>query len=152
MENLTEKQSLFVHHLVSGATSATEAARRAGYSGGGVRQVASQLMRKEHVQAAIRQEQFIKLNGDLANIALETLRSVMQDEAAPAGARVSASIAVLERAGLNASGGREMHHAKPVSEMTNQELAAFIASSRRLLEYHEHQQSVQTVDDEAVEV
>lgn len=146
MENLTEKQSLFVQHLVNGASSATDAARRAGYSGDGVRQVASQLMRKDHVQAAVRELQFLKLNGDLANIALETLRSVMQDESAPAGTRVTASVAVLERAGFSAQSGKEARQSKSVQDMTNEELAEFIASSRRFLEQHERQQSVVTVE------
>ena len=145
-QSLTEMQAAFVQHLVNGASSASDAARRAGYSGDGVRQVASQLMRKDHVQAAIRQEQFLKLNGDLANIALETLRSVMQDESAPAGARVTASVAVLERAGFSAQSGREVHQTKPVNEMTNAELSEFIASSRRFIEQHER--AVKTIDAE----
>lgn len=148
---LTELQSAFVHHLVNGASSATDAARSAGYSGNGVRQVASQLMRKEHVQSAIRQEQFLRLNGDLANIALETLRSVMQDETAPAGARVTASVAVLERAGFSAQAGRDAIQQKQVSEMTNAELAEFIADTRRLIERHEHEQFVMTVDSDPCE-
>lgn len=149
--SLTDKQAAFVHHLVAGALTATEAARRAGYEGTSLRHTASQLMRKEHVAAAIRQEQFLKLNGDLANIALETLRSVMQDESAPAGARVTASVAVLERAGFSAQSGREAQQAKPVGEMSNSELAEFIRASKRVLEQHERQQAVVTVEGEAVE-
>ncbi len=144
--SLTDMQAAFVQHLVNGASSATDAARRAGYSGDGVRQVASQLMRKDHVQAAIRQEQFLKLNGDLANIALETLRSVMTDESAPAGSRVSASIAVLERAGFTAQSGKDSQQQKQVSEMSQAELMEFIVSGRRLLEQHARQQSVKTVE------
>ncbi|MFM9912736.1 MAG: hypothetical protein ACKVN9_04305 [Methylophilaceae bacterium] len=42
MPDLTESQEQFVQHLVAGAVSATEAARRAGYEGSSLRQSASQ--------------------------------------------------------------------------------------------------------------
>ena len=98
---LTDKQESFVHYLVNGACSATEAAKRAGYEGSSIRQSASQLLRKPHVQEAIRQEQFRRLNGHLANLALSTLEGVMADPEAPHGAKVQAAIAVLERSGIH---------------------------------------------------
>jgi phage terminase small subunit len=132
---LTELQIKFVHYLVNGATSAVEAARLAGYEGSAIRQNASQLMRKPHIQAAIKQEQFLRLNGRLANIALNTLAEVMTDQNAPAGARVSAAVAVLERAGLHHDvEAKQMAEVnKSVNEMTRDELESFIRASQHLL-------------------
>ncbi len=131
--NLTEKQTLFVHHLVNGAASASEACRMAGYEGTAVRQQASQMMRKPHIQKAVREEQFRRLNGNLANIALTTLENVMLDENAPYAAKVSAAIAVLERSGIHHNievKEIEKSH-KAVYEMSKDELIAFMQSLKK---------------------
>lgn len=135
MQYLTALQSRFVHYLVNGAASATEAARLAGYEGSSIRQNASQLMRKPHVQAAIKQEQFLRLSGSLANTALNTLAEIMTDQNAPAGARVSAAVTVLERAGLHHDvGAKQLAEVnKSVNEMTREELESFIRASEHLL-------------------
>lgn len=114
--------------LVSGAggvSSPSAAAKAAGY-----RQpapVATRLMRSAHIIAAIRQERARLFDGNLATVAAHTLRAVMEDDQAPASARVAAARTVLEitrELGRRQDGGdgpvRQLH------EMTPEELSALI--------------------------
>lgn len=128
MSELTEQQAAFVSHLVLDGLTPTEAARRAGYAHAAQR--ATELVRKPHVIEAIRQEQARLLDGNLANIALRTLRGVMEDQRSPASARVAASRAVLE-----ASGYFRCTHETPLDEkspldMSAHELEAFVKKGR----------------------
>ena len=136
MTDLTGKQETFVHHLVSSGVSATEAARRAGYEGTAIRQNASQLLRKPHVQEAIRREQFLRLNGGLANLALSTLEHVMTDPTAPHGAKVQAAIAVLERSGIHhdVQAKRIEREGTPLNQMSLDPLQIFAAAGAARIE------------------
>jgi len=124
----TELQSKFIQSIVYDGVSGTEAARRAGYSPASARQTSSQLLAQKAIQEAIRQEQFKYLNGTLASKALKTLEQVIDDESAPHGARVQASIAILERSGLHHNIERENIRLmeKGVNEMTSEELMTVI--------------------------
>ncbi len=121
---LTDMQRLFVEQLVENTLNPTAAARAAGY--GDPRGSAYYLMRQPHIAAAIREQRARLIGGDLANIALGTLRGVMVDSDAPAAARVSAARTVLEMSGelrkdaANDDGGKKLH------EMTLDELSAVI--------------------------
>lgn len=123
-----EKQTAFVVELVGSGCTPTEAARRAGYACPA--QEAYRLVRLEHVQDAIREEQQRIINGDLVNKSLKTLHAVMDDPAAPASAKVAAARAGLEAAGLfaransegKAQGEREGSGGKPLHAMTEEEL------------------------------
>ena len=101
MKVSTELQHKFIQSIVYEGVSGAEAARRAGYSPVSARQTASQLLSQPNVQNAIRNEQFKFLNGQLASKALKALEAVIDDPEAPHGAKVQASIAVLERSGLH---------------------------------------------------
>lgn len=133
---ITELQNSFVQSLVYDGVSGTEAARRAGYSQHSARQAAVQLLANPKVQAAIRSEQFKYLNGTLASKALKTLESVIDDVTAPHGARVQASIALLERAGINTATHKEIERLnnKPFQEMSLDDLNAFIAQGQAKLQ------------------
>jgi phage terminase small subunit len=135
-QQLTEKQQAFVMALVTKACTGTQAAIDAGFSEVSARQQASNLLSLKHVQEGIRAAQFQMLNANLANLAIATLSEVMLDKTAPAGARVSAAIAVLDRAEIHnkVEAARLSEQQKLVSEMNRSELEAFIRSSENFLE------------------
>ena len=131
MPDLTEPQMVFVEQLVSTGCTQTEAARRAGYADAS--QEAWRLMRKPHVLAAVREHRERLISGSLSNIAAETLREVMENKAYPASARVAAARAVWEAAGHFAGAGKDQGTEKPLNEMTEDELRAFIARADQVI-------------------
>ena len=129
---LTGLQAEFVRHLVLEGCSQTEAARRAGYADPGPR--AYELIRKPHVQDAILAEQRRVINGDLANVALRTLRNVMEDETAPASARVSAARTSLEIGGYTQKTNPVDVQRDSINDMTYDELQDYIRRGREYLD------------------
>jgi phage terminase small subunit len=124
-QKLNERQTDFVDYLVKTGCTPTEAARHAGYAN--PKNDAYRLLRLPHVAEAIRDTQSRVIGGDLSNIALKTLRDVMQDAGAPAPARVSAARAVLEMGGHYDREAREAERAdKALSEMSIEELAELV--------------------------
>ena len=112
--------------MVKENKNATEAARLAGYAH--PKQSAYDLTRNPAIIALMRQARQTLYQADLANVAGETIRSVMLDIDAPASARVSAARTALELAGdlgKNAEAGNE---SKSLAEMTPDELARMIDS------------------------
>ncbi len=95
---VTAKQNCFVTHFVRTGCNPTQAARYAGYADPKVS--AYDLLRTPHIQAAIRFERTRVFDSELANLALMTLRNVLEDPVVPAGAKVMASRVVLEHVGL----------------------------------------------------
>lgn len=128
MSELTEIQRSFISYLVLEGHNPTEAARRAGYSHPNVR--AYELLRKPHIVGAIRKEQGRVLDGDLANVALRTLRGVMEDQQSPASAKVAASRAVLEASGYFKREQETPLENKSPLDMSVQELEAFVKKGR----------------------
>lgn len=121
---LTEKQQIFVQALVENGLTPTAAAREVGYSDPGGQ--AYYLMRQPHIIAAIRVHRAKLVDGDLANIALGTLRAVMTDSGAPAAARVSAARTVLEMSGELGKDATDRDIDKRLHEMTADELQGVI--------------------------
>lgn len=122
--DLTLKQRAFVTILVRQGCNPTQAARQAGYA---EPKVASfDLLRTAHIQEAVRQERARYVSGDLANIATGTLRAIMEDDAVPASARVSAARTVLELVGELGKGRGESVDERPLSEMSADELGQLI--------------------------
>ena len=144
----TDLQAKFIHSIVYDGVSGSEAARRAGYSPVSARQTASQLLAQESIQASIRNEQFKYLNGTLASKALKTLEQIIDDETAPHGARVQASIAILERSGLTheVEAKRLESSTKPVHEMNRSELESFIAATKLVIAKYEDEQTTKVVE------
>ena len=139
--SLTLMQSNFVTSIVYDGVSGSEAARRAGYSTVSARQTASQLLSQTNIQNAIRNEQFKFLNGHLASKALKALAAVIDDPEAPHGAKVQASIAVLERSGLHFNTvQQDLLINKPLSEMSLQELDLVVKNSKAKLSDLSHSQ------------
>lgn len=144
MKQTTALQDKFITHIVYDGVSGAEAARKAGFSHVSARQTASQLLATPHIQAAIRNEQYKKLNGTLASKAIKTLEAIMDDPASPAGARVDCAKTILDRAGLIAPrvAPTSPFDNKPVHEMNRQELEDFILKTQALIEQHENQRTV----------
>ena len=125
-QNLTEKQNNFVHYLVVEVKNPTESARLSGYDY--PKQSAYSLTRNPSVIAIIRQTRQTLYQTDLSNIAVQTLKDVMQDPDAPASARVSASRTVLELSGDLGKNSLEQLNNKNLSELTPDELGKLIDS------------------------
>lgn len=122
--HLTSKQREFVRALVTLGDCPAAAARRAGYSHPAG--TAYALMRLPHVQIAVRQERARLFDGDLANVAAGTLRTIMMDDTAPAAARVSAARTVLEVTREIGRRQEDTPEDRPLSEMSADELADLI--------------------------
>jgi hypothetical protein len=64
--------------------------------------------------------------GELANLAADTLRNVMIDDDAPAAAKVSAARTALELAGDLGAAAADQANGKSLAEMTPDELGSLI--------------------------
>ena len=95
--NLTPKQKTFIECVIKG-DNPTQAARNTGYSCPG--QASYLLMQNPKILTAIRMRRQTLYQGELANLAVAALKSVMEDPLAPASARVSAARTVLEEKGM----------------------------------------------------
>ena len=126
INQLTDKQQLFIQHLVKGGMSATAAARQAGYNQ--PKESAYYLTRSPRVAAAIRLARQTFYNTDLASLAGNTLRQIMEDSDAPAAARVTAARTALELAGdLDRSKGSDQA-GRNLAELSPEELSKMISS------------------------
>lgn len=102
MANTTQQHRDFAVQMVLTGGNGAEAARRAGFAADSAPQVTYRLMRLPHIQTARRIEQERVLRGHLTSKALYVLEQIMDNEDAPAGARVDTAKTVLDRAGLPA--------------------------------------------------
>jgi len=122
--DFTIKQQQFVSYLVAENKNPTEACRLAGYSY--PKETAYKLTRNPAVINLIRQERQRLYATDLATIAVNTLKDIMQDVDAPASARVSASRTALELAGDIGKNAIDHDTNKDLSELTPDQLARLI--------------------------
>lgn len=123
--DLTAMQRSFVVTLVRHGCTPTQAARQAGYSDAKVS--AYDLLRKEHIQTALRIERGRYVSSDLANVATSTLRTIMLDDQAPASARVQAARTVLELSrDIGRAAATTGDSDRELSEMSAAELAGLI--------------------------
>lgn len=123
---ITDRQRDFVTYLVRENKNATESARLAGYAH--PKQSAYDLTRNPAIIALMRQARRTLYESDLANVAGETIRSVMLDLDAPASARVSAARTALELAGDLGKNAEAGNDGKSLAEMSPNELARMIDS------------------------
>lgn len=124
---MTPKQTTFLQHHVKHGMNPTQSARLAGYAD--PKQSAFQLVHSPAMIARIRLEREKLFHTDLATIATDTLKQVMESEEAPASAKVSACRTVLEVCNLlgkHSSEGRSSN--KDLSAMTPEELQSVINS------------------------
>ena len=94
---LTSKQAKFVDNVTKGVNP-TKAAELANYRSPG--QDSYRLMRVPHVLQAIKERRTAAIQGDMAGIALDTMRELMTDsETTPAATRYKAAEWTLKAAG-----------------------------------------------------
>ena len=120
---LTDRQRAFVSAIVTNGGRAGAAARAAGYSD---ERTAGKVLALPHVQAAIRLERERVVSGEMANVALATLREVMTDKAASPAARVQAARTVLELSGDLGKARKDGEVERPLSELSAEELTRLI--------------------------
>ena len=123
----TPKQTPFLQHHVRHGMNPTASARLAGYAD--PKQSAFNLVHSPAMIARIRLEREKLFHTDLATIATDTLKQVMESEEAPASAKVSACRTVLEVCNLlgkHSSGGGGSN--KDLSSMSPAELQSVINS------------------------
>lgn len=123
----TELQQRFAVEYVTNGGNATSAAKAAGYSAKTAGQMGFKLLGNLHVQEAIRAEQRRMLDGDMATKALGVLKSILENEEAPAGARVDAAKTILDRAGIVAHKVVQEEEKVPLTQMSLDALRRSIA-------------------------
>lgn len=127
---LTEMQATFVDHASKGIPR-TQAARLAGFSAPAVE--AYRLMKLPHVVEALHQRRDAALKGDLAHLAVETMRDLM-GPTTPAATRYNAARWVLEHAGHTVSDEENQGGVRPLEEMNSEELAQAVSSGMQALQ------------------
>ena len=124
-KEFTERQDQFVYNLVRLGNNPTQSARLAGYKD--PKQSAFNLVHSPKMIARIRQERHKIYQTDLAPVAVQTLKEVMQDTEAPSSARVAAARSCLELAGdLGKHSQANAKSDKSLSDMSVDELASII--------------------------
>jgi len=121
---LSEQQQEFCNYLVKENKNPTESARLAGYAH--PKQSAYLLTRNPTVLTALRLLRQTVYQTDLASLAANTLKAVMQDPDANPSAKVSAARTALELAGDLGKNSEELASGKNLGEMTPDELGSLI--------------------------
>lgn len=125
-EDVTEKQHILVESLVSGL-SMDAAAQAAGYSNAAV---AAQALRSKTVALLLQQMMASRLQSG-APVMFAVLKEIATNKAAPAGARVDAAKAWLDRAGFQVPRQAERaNDGKALHEMTAEELKRTVLELR----------------------
>ena len=119
---LTEQQRELVRYLVVEGKPPEEAAKLAGYHP----KSAYRTLRLPAVAAAISETIQLDLASVRAPLAYRVAKSLLQDESVSARVRADLAIKVLDRAGHIAPTRKETPAQKALSEMSREELAAFI--------------------------
>ena len=126
MAKLTKKQKDFVSYHVRDGINPTASARLAGY--GNPKQSGFDLVKRSpSVMAEIQQQRIKYFHTDLATVATDTLRQVMESPDSPASAKVSACRTVLEVCSLLGKHSTSNDSTKDLSAMNPAELSAVIA-------------------------
>ena len=122
VSGLTEQQRALVKYLVVEGKPPEEAAKLAGYHP----KSAYRTLRLPAVAAAISETIQLDLASVRAPLAYRVAKSLLQDESVSARVRADLAIKVLDRAGHIAPTRKERPAQKALSEMSREELAAFI--------------------------
>lgn len=140
---LTDMQKLFCRYYARNGGQAKAAAIQAGYSPAGAQQAAAENLRNPAVLDELRRERDRYIAGDLGSLAADTLRELLTDGDVSANVRFQAARWCLEAAGHGGKSNenKDIDPDKSLSEMTIEELEAFIAGGRAAVE-----QEKRTVD------
>lgn len=152
---LTELQRAFVAAFVaSGGKNATDAAREAGYSAESARTEAWRLLRKPHVQAAIRAERTRAIGTEGGTLAWSVINGILGDERAPHGVRFEAAKFVLGVAGHVAPRAADAQgdDRDAVEDMSLEELNEFIRRGEEKIRLRKAAtESAESVDADAAD-
>jgi phage terminase small subunit len=140
---VTKKQRAFIYALVRNGGNKRQAAIAAGYDYARPDQAAAEVLRSPHVREALRQERERVIAGDLAPLALETMRELMTSADTPAGTRFNAARYTLEAAGHNSKQINDLdsQDGRSLEEMGVDELERVIAQGNAALESYRREQS-----------
>ena len=119
---LTDQQRAFALAFVENGGKVTDAAETAEYSDV---KYGYMLAQNAHVQAGIRYIQRMKIEGEGASVAINTLIQIAKNEAQPGSTRVSASRALLEYANFKQTETDETP-TKPLADMKVGELESMV--------------------------
>src|SRR5262245_42809698 len=122
---LTEQQRELVKYIVADGKAPEEAAELAGYHPKSVYRT----LRLPAVAAAVSESHRLDVAATGAPLAYRVAKSLLKDESVSARVRADLAVKVLDRAGHIAPTRKDppSSQSKPLSEMTRDELAAFIA-------------------------
>jgi hypothetical protein len=131
-EGLTDKQAAFVDSYVSNGGKALKAAEEAGYA---VPQVeCTRLLSLEHVRAAIKSAVETALVCEGGTVAWGLIIDAMRDESWPKHIRADLAKFTLKEGGYTQSKALETPGGKGLNEMTQDELADYIAKGHAALD------------------
>lgn len=133
--DLNERQSAFVTYVTEGFLP-TVAAEKAGYASPS--QSAMTLQNSPAVRAAIFQGIQKALAADAA-VSLRVLRKIRDDDQAPARVRADIGLKLMQLAGHVAPTTQEGKAQKALSDMTRDEMIAFIESNQAAIERAEQE-------------
>jgi hypothetical protein len=147
IDSLSDGQRAFVRAYVMSGGNAAFARQASGLSAH-----ASTFLRSATISAAIRAEQAAVISGELASIAIGTLRDIMRDSQARNSDRVAAARLSLEAARwIGRAAPQDTNTAnKPIAEMTAAELDSLISDTQRALQAVRNES--RTIDATAVTV
>lgn len=128
-------QGEFVRLVVSGENP-TKAAKAIGYSNPS--QAAINLQNSPAVRAAIFEGVQRALQSD-ASVNLKTLRKIRDDDAAPARVRADISLQLMKLAGHTVPTTQEGKAQKALSDMTRDEMVAFIEQNQAAIDRAEQE-------------
>jgi len=114
----TDKQQRFALEYARNGGNATAAAKSAGYSPKSSHEIGRQLLEISHVQESIHRE-LMRSRFRSGAVGLNALMRIAEDDSAPAAARVSASRALLEHAGMVGGTKDEQEARKEMLVMDN---------------------------------
>lgn len=128
---LTKLEGNFIDHYVSGNGNGALAAKQAGYKDPA--KAAWLLLRRPHVQSAIRVKRMAAINGEGVAIAWETIKRLMTDDETPRHVQFQAARYTMEIAGYGVKADKAGGE-KPLSEMTTAELEQFVTDKKKQLD------------------
>jgi len=127
ISGLTQQQRELVSNIVVGGKPIEEAAALAGYHPRSVYRT----IRLPAVAAAISESIQLDLQTTMAPLAYRVAKALLQDEQVSARVRADLAIKILDRAGHNIPSRADLlPHNRSISDMSRDELAAFIERNR----------------------
>lgn len=139
---LTEQQTAFVHWVARKGLDTDEAARRVGYHP----DYGYQLIRKPAIAGAIHEILQIELVAVVAPSAFKVARRLMEDETVSARVRADIAFKFMDRAGHITPSNKAKGAEKALSEMSRDEMLAYIDRNTAEIEKMESELAERAID------